>query len=76
MFFASTESFIKAFENVEDKKIQIDFTNSNLWDESAVGSVLKVARKLEDKGTTVEIIGLNASSQKLYNILLGLSPNH
>ncbi|KQL35863.1 SulP family inorganic anion transporter [Psychrobacillus sp. FJAT-21963] len=76
LFFASTESFIKAFENVEDKKIQIDFTNSNLWDESAVGSVLKVARKLEDKGTTVEIIGLNASSQKLYNILLGLSPNH
>ncbi|MFB5086875.1 SulP family inorganic anion transporter [Psychrobacillus sp. PGGUH221] len=76
LFFASTESFIKAFENVEDKKIQIDFTNSNLWDESAVGSVLKVARKLEDKGTTVEIVGLNASSQKLYNILLGLSPNH
>ncbi|ALC85659.1 hypothetical protein AM499_07370 [Bacillus sp. FJAT-22090] len=76
LFFASTESFIKAFENVEDKKIQIDFTNSNLWDESAVGSVLKVARKLEDKGATVEIVGLNASSQKLYNILLGLSPNH
>ncbi|MDF2066987.1 SulP family inorganic anion transporter [Bacillus sp. Cr_A10] len=76
LFFASTESFIKAFENIEDKKIQIDFTNSNLWDESAVGSVLKVARKLEDKGTTVEIVGLNASSQKLYNILLGLSPNH
>lgn len=76
LFFASTESFIKAFENVEDKKIQIDFTNSNLWDESAVGSVLKVARKLEDKVATVEIVGLNASSQKLYNILLGLSPNH
>ncbi|MEI4768206.1 SulP family inorganic anion transporter [Psychrobacillus sp. FJAT-51614] len=76
LFFASTESFIKAFEKVENNQVQIDFTNSHLWDESAVASVLKVVRKLEEKGSSVEIIGLNASSQKLYNILLGLSPIH
>lgn len=76
LFFASTDRFQKAFDNVTASEIVIDFSNSHLWDESAVASLLKVVGKLEEQGIKVEITGLNASSQKLYNQLLGLSPSH
>lgn len=76
LFFASTEHFINAFDEVNLPEIEIDFSNSHLWDESAVGSVLKVVGKLEDRGIRVNITGLNASSQKLYDQLLGLSSGH
>lgn len=66
LFFASTTQFIKAFEQIEEKKVLIDFSNSHVWDESAVGAILKVKKKLEEEGRTVIVTGLNASSEKLY----------
>ena len=66
LFFASTTKFIKSFEHVSENKISINFENSQLWDESAVGAVLKVKRQLEKKGVTVHIKGFNSSSEKLY----------
>ena len=66
LFFASTDRFQKALENVDASKIILDFSNSHLWDESAVGSLLKVIAKLEAQGTEVEVQGLNTLSKKLY----------
>ncbi|MHA6252641.1 SulP family inorganic anion transporter [Oceanobacillus sp. CAU 1775] len=66
LFFASTTKFLKAFEDVTESKITIDFENSQLWDESAVGAVLKLRQQLEKKGVTVNIVGLNSSSERLY----------
>lgn len=66
LFFASTTKFIKSFDAVSENKISINFEDSQLWDESAVGAVLKVKQQLEEKGITVEISGLNSSSEQLY----------
>ena len=66
LFFASTTRFMKSFDNVTESEIIIDFENSQLWDESAVGAVLKVKQQLEEKGVTVQIQGLSSSSEQLY----------
>ncbi|KOS68158.1 hypothetical protein AEA09_06055 [Lysinibacillus contaminans] len=71
LFFASTESFQNALEHVEASTVVLDFSNSHLWDESAVGSLLKVVTKLEEQGKEVEVRGLNTLSTKLYKQLLG-----
>lgn len=70
LFFASTTKFIQSFDHVAEKSIIINFENSQLWDESAVGAILKVKQKLEQKGITVDIQGLNSSSEQLYEKLI------
>ncbi len=70
LFFASTTKFIQAFDDVNEKQVIIDFENSQLWDESAVGAIFKVVSKLESKGIYVTIQGLNSSSELLYEKLL------
>src|SRR5699024_4376339 len=62
LFFASVESFIDAFDYTkENKTIFIDFSNAQIWDESAVGAVDKVVLRYRENNNRVEIIGLNAS---------------
>ena len=74
LFFASTDDFLMAFDfNVEDQNIVIDFTNAHIWDDSAVGAVDKAVLKYRDNNNTVNIIGLNSSSEK---ILDKLAVNH
>ncbi|WP_153731504.1 SulP family inorganic anion transporter [Sporosarcina obsidiansis] len=70
LFFASTTKFIQAFDEVTENQIIIDFENSQLWDESAVGAIFKVIQKLEGKGVNVMIQGLNSTSEQLYEKLL------
>ncbi|MDS9471372.1 SulP family inorganic anion transporter [Sporosarcina pasteurii] len=70
LFFASTTKFIQSFEHIDGNKITIDFEDSQIWDESAVGAILKVRQKLEQKGIDVQISGLNSSSQELYKQLM------
>ena len=76
LFFASTQRFMQAFENVSEKEISIDFSNSHLWDESAVGSIVKVVNKLEEQNIAVTIKGMNSTSKQLYNKLWALSSGH
>lgn len=66
LFFASTSTFIKTFENMTKDHIIIDFEDSQIWDESAVGAMIKVKQKLEQNGKTVQFQGLNSSSRRLY----------
>ncbi|WP_318615829.1 SulP family inorganic anion transporter [Sporosarcina sp. YIM B06819] len=70
LFFASTTKFIQSFDNVTEHKIVINFENSQLWDESAVGAIYKVKQKLEQKGVKVQIQGFNSSSEQLYKRLI------
>ena len=69
LFFASTTKFIQSFDKVTENTVTINFENSQLWDESAVGAIIKVKHKLEDKGVSVHIEGLNSSSQQLFKQL-------
>ena len=69
LFFASTTKFTQSFDNVSENAIVINFENSQLWDESAVGAIVKVKQKLEQKGVKVQIQGLNSSSEQLYKRL-------
>src|SRR5699024_6614266 len=67
LFFASTSMFIKKLEIASESKVIIDFEDSQIWDESAVGAMLKVKDKLKKNGQSVHFTGLNTSSQHLYN---------
>ncbi len=76
LFFASTQNFMQTIEEAETDSITIDLSSSHLWDESAVGAVVKVVTKLEEQGKTVKVIGMNPASEKLYKQLLGVSVSH
>ncbi|MGK7379017.1 SulP family inorganic anion transporter [Planococcus sp. 1R117A] len=70
LFFASTQDFVAALDHAEPADhIVLDFSDANVWDESGVGAIDRVLGRLQAKAKTVEIIGLNASSQKLVNTL-------
>lgn len=66
LFFASTSAFVKAFDEVTASRVVIDFEDSQVWDESAVGAMLKVREKLESKDIAVVFQGLNSSSKQLF----------
>lgn len=70
LFFASTTKFIQSFDDVIEDEIIINFENSELWDESAVGAIIKVKQKLEDKDVKVHIEALNSSSEQLFQRLI------
>lgn len=76
LFFASTQKFIQTIEEAKKTNVTIDLSSSHLWDESAVGAVVKVVTKLEEQGKTVQVIGMNPASEKLYKQLLGMSNAH
>lgn len=67
LFFASTESFVDYFKNQQlaTTAITIDFTNSKIWDESAVVAIMKVEELLKQQQIDVHYEGLDASSQKI-----------
>jgi len=73
LFFASTQHFVQTLENAKENHIILDFSSSHLWDESAVGAIIKVVSKLEEQGKTVQLTGLNPASKHLYHQLTNLN---
>ncbi len=70
LFFASVEDFLAAFDfTVSKENIVIDFSSAHIWDDSAVGAVDTAVMKYRDNNNSVEIIGLNKSSEKIINQL-------
>lgn len=70
LFFASTEDFLKSLDfNLENKNITIDFSDSHIWDDSAVGAVDKAVIKFQEKDNKVTIIGLDTSSREIFHKL-------
>ncbi|WP_087974965.1 SulP family inorganic anion transporter [Oceanobacillus rekensis] len=78
LFFASTDGFVNYFKKVEieGKYIQIDFSNSQIWDDSGVGAVVKVMDLLREKGIDVELVEIDASSKKIMDKLNGILSSH
>jgi SulP family sulfate permease len=63
VFFASTETFINAFDYREVvKKVCIDVSRAHFWDISAVSALDKVVLKLKREGAEVQVLGLNEAS--------------
>lgn len=78
LFFASTDAFVDYFKSavIRNSNIQIDFSNSRIWDDSGVGALVKVEDLLREKGIQVEVIGLDAPSKKIISKLQGMSASH
>jgi len=77
LFFASVEGFVDSFDfTVKQSNIIIDFSNSHIWDDSAVGAIDKVVMKYQESGNAVTIKGLNATSQKLVDKLSIYDDSH
>ncbi|MBD7944530.1 SulP family inorganic anion transporter [Psychrobacillus sp. FSL K6-2684] len=75
LFFASTDSFVDYFKKVSihSESIQIDFSNSRIWDDSGVVALFKVKVLLSDRAIQVELVGLDTYSQKMIAQIDGLS---
>ncbi|TCP67088.1 STAS domain-containing protein [Baia soyae] len=70
LFFASVESFLQSFDlTVQQAHIVIDFADSHVWDDSAVGAIDRVVIKLRENQNTVEIRNLNVPSKRLVDKL-------
>ncbi|MFJ8268379.1 SulP family inorganic anion transporter [Peribacillus asahii] len=77
LFFASVEGFVDSFDfTVKQSNIIIDFSNSHIWDDSAVGAIDKVVMKYQESGNAVTIKGLDATSQKLVDKLSIYDDSH
>uniref|UniRef100_UPI000C08D92A SulP family inorganic anion transporter n=1 Tax=Tepidibacter mesophilus TaxID=655607 RepID=UPI000C08D92A len=70
LFFASVQGFVESFDfTVKNENIIIDFSNTHVWDDSAVGAIDKVVLKYYENNNKVTISGLNSSSTKLVDKL-------
>ncbi|GAA5417136.1 bicarbonate transporter BicA [Paraliobacillus ryukyuensis] len=66
LFFASVTEFTKQFDYKENvDHIELDFGQTHLWDDSAVGAIDKVILKYQEEGKKVSVIGLNDESHAL-----------
>ena len=63
IFFASTESLLKAFDFDEPvKQAVIDVSGAHLWDISAVGALDNIVLKFRRRGVAVTVRGVNEAS--------------
>ncbi|MFD2700437.1 SulP family inorganic anion transporter [Paenibacillus shunpengii] len=70
LFFASTTTFEQSFDlSVQDRDIVIDFSNSHVWDDSAVGAIDKIILKYRENNNEVRLTGLNEASQRMIDKL-------
>lgn len=68
LFFGTMSAFIDLFNYTGDpKKIEIDFSNSHIWDHSAVEAIARVIDKYQQEGSSVYVTGLNVESQETLN---------
>lgn len=66
VFFASSESFIAAFDFKEAvQRVRIDVSRAHFWDITAISALDKVVLKLKREGAEVEVVGLNEASTTL-----------
>ncbi|MFD0904483.1 SulP family inorganic anion transporter [Actinomadura sediminis] len=72
LFFASSNDLVYQFDYAGDPDhVTIDLTDAHIWDASTVAALDAVTTKYEQRGKTVEIIGLNEPSAKMHGTLSG-----
>lgn len=68
LFFGTMAHFVDLFDYQHDPQtIHINFTNSHVWDHSAVTAIAKVMQKYKRYNKEVIVTGLNAESEHLIN---------
>lgn len=66
LFFATTSHFVEQFPaGTDPQQVIIDFTQSHVWDHSAVTAIAKVMAKYELANKNAVIVGLNEESRLL-----------
>ena len=77
LFFASSNDLYTQFDYADDPEhVVIDLSRSHVWDASTVASLDAITTKYERRGTTVEIVGLDAASAERHGRLSGSLPSH
>ncbi|MFD3975480.1 SulP family inorganic anion transporter [Streptomyces cyaneofuscatus] len=77
LFFASSNDLVGQFDYADDPdRIVIDLSAAHIWDASSVAALDAVETKYEQRGKTVEIIGLNDPSADLHGKLTGELTGH
>ncbi|WP_435298996.1 SulP family inorganic anion transporter [Timonella sp. A28] len=72
LFFASSNDLYAQFNYVEDPdRVTIDMERSHIWDASSIAALDAITDKYARYGKTVEVIGLNAASQRMQERLGG-----
>ncbi|HMM83291.1 MAG TPA: SulP family inorganic anion transporter, partial [Terrimesophilobacter sp.] len=72
LFFASSNELTTLFEYSQDPdRIVIDMTLSHIWDASTVAALDAIMTKYEQRGKTVELIGMNTVTTSLHTRLSG-----
>lgn len=71
LFFASIDNFVDYFKTayINEKNIQIDLSQTRIWDDSSVGALMKVTELLNERGIEVELIEMDPSSKKIVDQL-------
>lgn len=72
LFFASSNDLTTLFSYPEDPdRVVIDLSGSHIWDASTVAALDAIETKYTALGKTVEIVGMNDSSQRMRGRLSG-----
>ncbi|KJS49939.1 SulP family inorganic anion transporter [Desulfosporosinus sp. BICA1-9] len=74
LFFVSVTDLINVFDFTTDfhdniKEVEINFSNANLWDDSAVAAIDKIVFKYRQYDIEVVLSGLNEQSARLIDKL-------
>jgi SulP family sulfate permease len=70
VFFASVTDLITYFDFKDEvQKVEIDFSQAHIWDDSAVAAIDKIVIKYRENNIGVTIIGLNDPSSTLVDRL-------
>lgn len=77
IFFVSIDSMMEQINfNIENSKIELNFNDAHLWDDSAVDTIDTIVRKFEEKNNIVHVEKLNSDSRKIVSELSKLNENH
>lgn len=72
LFFASSNDLTTMFEYSHDpERVVIDMAQSHIWDASTVAALDAIVTKYEQRGKTVELVGMNQSTDAFHTRLTG-----
>ena len=72
LFFASSNDLYTQFDYANDPPhIEIDMTQSHLWDASTIATLDSVEAKYRQYNKSVDIVGLNTASQRMRERMTG-----
>lgn len=77
LFFASSNDLASQFDYAADPdRVVIDLSQSHVWDASSVATLDAITTKYARRGTSVEIVGLDAASAERHARLTGSLASH